>query len=366
MSGVTCVSCMAFTSALASFSKYSIAPEWPCALAIIKAVNPVLDTKSTYRPLVSSSALAVLLSINNFRTAAVPFSAAFINGVTPSASVNRGSAPCSNSNLTASACPPTEAVINTEILSDRTLFGSASFFNNVFNTSTLPSPDANHNAVTPVLAVASTSAPSLINKSNTFVWLCIPASINAVIPSLSLALTSAPALINNLTTSKWPALAAGIMGVKSSQSRTFTSILSLSSFNNFCTNFLSPSDAAPINRAPVDDMASISALDANCSCNGVYGWSDESHGANCIDLVPRGRTRHCCIPEEPSVSTYPVFSSPWIFHDLAPQCVHLANLTSVTPAEALSFGSILSQDFLERHVPSASTSVSSWGRLCIW
>jgi len=66
------------------------------------------------------------------------------------------------------------------------------------------------------------------------------------------------------------------------------------------------------------------------------------------------------------VSTYPVLESPWIFHDLAPQCVHLASLASTTVlllvAAALD-GSILSHLSFERHVPSGSASLSLSGRL---
>ena len=160
---------MACMSALPSFNKYSIAAVCPCAEAIINAVKPVLDTKSMYRPLVSVSLIAEGLSTSSFNTAAVPFSAAFINGVTPSASAKRASAPWSNNSLTASACPPTEAVINADILSERALLASASFFSNDFMTSTRPSPAASHRAVTPLLAEASTSAPSLSSRSTIFV-----------------------------------------------------------------------------------------------------------------------------------------------------------------------------------------------------
>ena len=99
---------------------------------------------------------------------------------------------------------------------------------------------------------------------------------------------------------------------------------------------------------------------------------DESQCANCTCLVLRGRMRHSCDPELDSVNTYPVLESPWIFHDLDPQWVHLASLASITNAASLMFldGSDddnLSQLFLERQMPSGSTtaSVSSTGRLCI-
>mmetsp|Transcript_35365 Transcript_35365/g.84495 ORF Transcript_35365/g.84495 Transcript_35365/m.84495 type:complete len:279 (+) Transcript_35365:1610-2446(+) len=278
-----------------------MAPEWPCADAMMRAVKPVVETMSTYFPFVSSSDLADWLSTSSFRTAAVPFSAAFIRGVTPSASVNRASAPLSNRSFTASTCPPTLAVIKAEMLSERVLLGSASFFSRLFITSARPSPLASHSAVTPELAGASTSAPSLMRYSTTLTCPMILASMSALMPSLSLALTSAPSFNRSLTTSMCPALAAGISGVSSSQSRTLASIFS--SFSNFCTNFLSPSDAAPISLAPGELMASTSAALANCSCNGVYGCSSESHGASSAFFVPFGRIRQCCTPELLSVIT---------------------------------------------------------------
>jgi len=65
------------------------------------------------------------------------------------------------------------------------------------------------------------------------------------------------------------------------------------------------------------------------------------------------------------VSTYPVLESPWMFHDLAPQCVHLASLASTTVLDAAAAldGSILSHLSFERHVPSGSASLSLSGRL---
>ena len=52
-----------------------------------------------------------------------------------------------------------------------------------------------------------------------------------------------------------------------------------------------------------------------------------------------------------------------MFHDLAPQCVHLASLAStVLVLEALD-GSILSHLSLDKHVPSGSASLSLSGRL---
>ena len=59
-----------------------------------------------------------------------------------------------------------------------------------------------------------------------------------------------------------------------------------------------------------------------------------------------------------------MLESPWIFHDLAPQCVHLDSLAStVVEAESALAGSILSHLSLERHVPSGSASLSVRGRL---
>merc|ERR1719253_617331 len=112
-------------------------------------------------------------------------------------------------------------------------------------------------------------------------------------------------------------------------------------------------------------MASTSAADANCSWRGGWG-SAESHGASRAFFDPLGRPRHSWVPEDVSVNTYPAFESPWMFHALAPQWVHLASLTSTAASLSLWPESALSQCFFERHVPSGSTSVSSWGRRGIW
>mmetsp|Transcript_15551 Transcript_15551/g.31811 ORF Transcript_15551/g.31811 Transcript_15551/m.31811 type:complete len:256 (-) Transcript_15551:727-1494(-) len=250
----------------------------PWAEAMMRAVNPVSDTQSTYLEFAFAFALEFALefalasradrdSTSAFSTPTVPFSAAFISGVTPSASRKAASAPCSKSNLAAASCPPTLAVMSAEMLSLLALLGSACRFSSAFSTSVRPSPLASHSAVTPESAGASTSAPSFRSSSTTLTWPMMDASIKAVMPSLSRALTSAPSFSSSLATSKCPALAAGMSAVKSSQSRALTS--TFSSLSSFCTSFLSPSDAAPMRRAPGEDMASMSAALANWSWRGV-------------------------------------------------------------------------------------------------
>ena len=67
-------------------------------------------------------------------------------------------------------------------------------------------------------------------------------------------------------------------------------------------------------------------------------------------VVPGSRTRH--VFPSPSVNTYPVSVSPKIFQFFAPQCEHLASLTSIGFAASASL-----QDFLEMQVPSSSSLV---------
>jgi hypothetical protein len=97
--------------------------------------------------------------------AVVPFSSAFISGVTPSPSAKCTSALFSSSSLPTLACPPIDAVMSAEMLPDRALFASASFFNSDFMTLTQPSPAPSHSAVTPLMANALALAPSFNSRS---------------------------------------------------------------------------------------------------------------------------------------------------------------------------------------------------------